>query len=265
MSKTDAEKTMPLTLPVHVQPMAIELHEPGPMQLISQAIQKGITPEGMTILYKLKRDMDADKAKAEYVADYIACQADLEPIVATKTVPLKGGGVKFKYAPWKQIWKQAGPILKRYHFAVSFGSAFVGDRFVTTCTVMHAGGHSTEHPYPIRSSPVQGGEAADADENAITRGRRLSFCLAFNITVEDEAQDARNEGPPITDDQAEKMRQVVQQDLSFTPQRQAIFLEWAAGKGATQFSAIPANRWQECQAQLERDAKKQGVLLEWNK
>ena len=237
------DETMAMTLPVHAD-LPLARQEPGPMQLISQAIEKGLTPEGMATLYKLKRDMDADAARQAFAQAFVNLQADMPVIHATKSIPGKNGEIRSSFAPYEEIMRLAAPILKRHGFTVSFSKKFDNGRVSAFCTLLHCQGHEKTNEYQVRiGQGPPGCSESQADGAAHMYAMRGALRDALGITVAGLDNDAREIGPAIEWDKAENLRQRVIE----TKSNEAAFLKFA---GATSYETIPANRWHDLDSML---------------
>ena len=229
--------------------------EPRVGDLMAMALGHGLTPESVGVmerLCKLKAEQDALNAKRDFAAAFADMQADMPSIPKEKIVPNKDGSPRYSYAPYETIMKYVTPVLRKHGFTVSFSTKVESPRVTAFCTLMHRGGHERTNEYAVRvGSGPPGSSETQADGAAYTYAQRGAICDCLGITeVHATADnDARIIGAPVTQDQAEHLRQRVS-DTKSNPES---FLKYA---GATSFESIPANRYEALDALLK---KKEGV------
>lgn len=213
--------------------------------MIQTAVQSGITAENAAALEKLvglcERMQDRESERA-FAGAFAALQEDLSrvSIQPTKAIPMKGGGTKFKYAPFEEIMGKVQPYLIKHKFAVSFSSCYDGPRIIVGCTLQHVAGHKRDFEFAARvgQGPV-GANECQADGAASTYAKRFAFCQALNIVIDTDS-DGRSEGPTetITQDEADILRKLVAE----TGSDERSLLEYA---GVVEYAKIPAHRYQE--------------------
>lgn len=231
--KNDLAKTERLDLE------AAQRSDPTPMELMAQAIEKGMTPEALEKLYRLKRDIDADNAKRLFAKAFTELQAEMPIIQACRVVPNKDGSERYKYAPYEDIMRQAQPLLKRFGFTVSFSTVVDGNRVRAICILLHKGGHERTNEYAVRiGGGPPGSTEMQADGAAYTYAQRGALCDCLGITISGRDNDARDLGANVSHDQCEDLRQrVADAKLNVTS-----FLKWA---GATSFETIPETSYRK--------------------
>lgn len=185
---------------------------PTALEMIQGALAQGITSESVATvreLITLRREMDADEAKRAFVRDFIALQAEIPSIKATKGVPDKHGNIKYHYAPFEEIDRQAAPICAKFGFVYTFSEGpFQQGRITKVCTLMHRGGYEKSNPYSVRiGSGPPGATECQADGSAHTYAKRGALRDALNIVTHgvDDDGDARMEGGFVTEEQANSL------------------------------------------------------------
>lgn len=181
--------------------------------MLQGVINQGITADNVQALEKmcnLYERMEAKNAEKEFAAAFVKLQSEIPKIEPTRGIPGKSGQVKFMYAPYEEIMRKVRPLISKHGFTITFDNDFSDGRVVVTCKLQHIAGHKTEtkHAARVGSGPVNSSEA-QADGAAQTYAKRFALCSALNIVIEhdtDAANDARNEGAPITADQAADLR-----------------------------------------------------------
>jgi hypothetical protein len=197
-------------------PASVEL---SPATLLRDAIKGGLTKdnaEAIATLAKLYRDMEDRNAEREYAVAFAALQRELKGFHATKSVPTKTGGTKFSYLEYNEIMAKVRPLMEQHGFSVSFSTDFLEARIVQTCTLQHIGGHHRDYKAAVRAGAgPNGATETQADGAAMTYAKRYALCNALNIVVEKDTdgvpENAKNEGAPITPEQAQYLREQVRE------------------------------------------------------
>lgn len=227
MSNTDLVVQQPSSLEVAPQ-QSLNL------QAIADRILTGeLTNEKLAMI----KDLVAMDAERKFSAAFVALQAEMPNVKATKAIPNNDGTVRSKFAPFEEIMEQVAPLLKKHGFTVTFSTDFGEGRLIKTCTLTHMGGHSRSNKFVVRigSGPPRASEA-QADGAASTYAKRFALCDALNIVI-DVDTDARLEGASITPEQADELEQRV----AMLNQDHGKFLKWL---GATKYSEIAAAKYQ---------------------
>ena len=233
--------------------------QPSPAELIRAVIDKGLTAEGVSVIERLValqehiNDKDAEK---QFAVAKAALQGELGTFNATKDVPGKNKAgqeiVKYSYLPFDEIMRRVQPLLVKHGFSLSFSTDMRESRIVQTCTLTHAAGHHRDYLAFVRAGAgPYGATETQADGAAMTYAKRYALCNALNIVVERDTDgaDARNEGAPISFEQAETLREMVRD----TRADEAAFLKFA---GAATYAEIGANRYDALFQALQRKARK---------
>lgn len=238
--------------------MAVAEQQPAPSvgMMLQAVIEKGVTAENvgamekLVDLYNRTEDRNAEKA---FNSAFVALQAEMPKVHATKAVPNNDGSVRYKFAPYEDIMHQVQPFLLKHGFTVSFSSRFEGTRIIMACTLRHTAGHKQVNEFAARvgSGPPKANES-QADGAASTYAKRFALCDALNIVVSHIDSDARLEGDHITKEQAEELERRVKM-LNRDVKK---FLAFAGG--AESFETIRAAMYDTCDEMLtkaERQAR----------
>jgi hypothetical protein len=221
----------------------------SPLSLIAKLIDSGkLTAESVGVverLVALQEHMAEKSAEREFAVAFSALQGELKTFRATREVPTKAGGVKFAYLPYEEIMASVDPLAKRYGFSISFSTDFQDGRIVQTCTLQHIAGHHRDYKAFARAgSGPYGATETQADGAAMTYAKRYALCNALNIVVERDT-DARNEGSPISPEQAQTLAEMVKE----TGSDEVKFLRYA---GAKTYEEIGTARYDELFAELQK-------------
>jgi hypothetical protein len=238
-------------------PENTEVARPAPDvgDMLRTVVEKGITTENVAAFEKLVglyERMESRKAEQHYSAAFVALQSDMPKVNATKTVPDKQGGVRYKFAPLEEIIRQIGPSLKQHGFTFSFSERFENGRMIETCTITHVGGHHRSNEFSVRvGSGPPGCNETQADGAAGQYARRYALCDALGIVIEHIDQDARAEGACITKAQADELARRVNE----TETDRAAFLKFAGAASFTEISSVKYDMLDQLLSKKERRGK----------
>lgn len=231
--------------------LALPQAQPSTAQLIGAVIDRGITADSVNVverLVALRRDEQAHEAEREFVRDFVALQADIPAMEASKAVKNNDGTHRYNFAPFEEIMKEVKPLLHRHNFAVTFDNETVDGRVIVTCTLMHVSGHSRKNRHGARiGKGPPGSSEAQAEGAASSYAKRFALCSALNITIETDT-DARDVSDNITAEEAEELQAGVEETGIDAPK----FLAWLK---ASEFTNIPSNRLEEAREQIKKRRK----------
>lgn len=238
----------------HVSPAQLAENQAPQSELgriISGVMTQGVSAENVSVIKELmamKEREDARRAEREFATAFVALQADMPKVEATKAVPNNDKTIRYKFAPYEDIMDKVKPVLMRHGFTLSFSMSFDEARVIQECTLQHIGGHSRKNRFMAR---IGGGPPGSSDSQkdgaASTYAKRFALCDALNIVIEhdtDGKDDGRHEGKPITEDEAAYLRELVKETGTDVTK----FLKTA---GAKTFEEIGATKYSLCVAALK--------------
>ena len=233
---------------VVVQPV-----DPTPLALIAKMLDSGkLTTESVAVakeLVALREHMEDRQAEKDFAEAFSLLQSELGSFQATKAVPDRNGNTRYMYLPYEEIMAVVKPLLQRFGFSVSFSTEIKDARIVQTCTLQHQAGYHRDYTAFVRiGSGPPGCTETQADGAAMTYAKRYALCNALNITVEHDT-DARPEGSPITQEQAETLMQMVHDARA----DELKFLRFA---GSSTYEGIGSKRYEECVAMLKEKMRR---------
>jgi len=228
---------------VPVTPTAIETRgaeKPSMLQAVmAAALNPDLDPERIKAFLDVAREMDQDEKKQQFYAAFAAAKAQISAIRIMKNgeivYPGKNGGPAsvIKFIKHDDISRAIKPILAEHGLTATYSSEMLPNapKVVTVMTVIHHNGYSREWrsiPMPLVDS---GGGKNDVQGagSISTYGRRFVTVAAFDIVAED-ADDDGNLGKtakPITQDQADDIRTILDALDEKQPGKKASFLKWA--------------------------------------
>jgi hypothetical protein len=224
----------------------------SPLSLIERMIDQGkLTPESVGVverLVHLQEHMLEKLAEQRFASAFAALQRETGKVKATKAVPNNDGSIRYFFAPFEEIMDRVQPLLNTHGFSVSFDMDFSEGRVTETCILTHESGHQRRNKFIVRigSGPPKATET-QADGAAATYAKRVALCNALNIVIEVDT-DARNEGAPISPEQAQTLREMVKD----TKSDEAAFLKYA---GAKSYEEIGSERYAALFAALQKKGR----------
>ncbi len=221
--------------------------EPSVAMMLQKVIDGGITNENVAALESLVGlydRMQAKNAEREFSAALADLQAETIRVQATKSVDVRDGVPRYKFAPYEEIMRTVQPMLTRHGFSVTFDTKVEGDRLNSICTLTHKSGHSRSNQFAVRFSKPPGSSDPQGDMSTKNYAKRGAFCDCLNISIEHD-DDARMIGQPIGSALAGDLAARVEE---VGADREA-FLKFA---GAKEFEEISDERWPVLDELLKR-------------
>jgi hypothetical protein len=182
-------------------------------------IQSGaITPEHVEVLGKmmdLYERNEKRQAERDFAVALAALQGETIRVNATKKVDEKpDGSFRYNFAPYEEIMAKVQPMLTAHGFSVTFDTEISSDntRLTSICTLTHKTGHSRINKFAVRFGKPPGSSDAQGDMSTKSYAKRGALCDALNISIDhdkDGREDVRIEGGPITQEQADELRDLV--------------------------------------------------------
>lgn len=228
--------------------MALARPQPTVADMLQAVIEKGVTQENVAAvgeIVKLYERMEDKKAEKAFATAFVALQAEMPTIVAKSVIPNRG-----RYEKFEDVMETIGPLLQKHGLSVSFSNDAKDNRITETCHLMHIEGHSRSNEFSVRVGRAD--SETQADCKAATTAKRNALLNALNIVIRQDVlqdeTDARNEGGPISEDQAFELERRVKETNSDV----AAFLRVA---GAAHFAAISSAKYEMLDGMLTRKEK----------
>lgn len=172
---------------------ALAIQPSDPESILRFALEKGATVEVIERLMAVRRELQAESAKAMFDAALARFQSRC-PIIAKRKFGAKNA---YKYAPLDDIIHQTKELIQECGFSYSLTSSVeTGGWLLAQCKITHAAGHFEVSEFkvpvdtknPMMSEPQRYG-------GAMTFAKRYALCNAFGIVTADEDTDAVRERP----------------------------------------------------------------------
>jgi hypothetical protein len=154
-------------------------------------------------LVLLKEHMEDREARREFFQSFAKVQAELQTVVATKTVSKNDGSLMWMYAPIEDIMDTIEPTLRKYGFSVRFDSEREGTILTAYCYTMHTGGHQESARCHFNAANAKGG-----DLGALKSAKRGALIEMFGLKIRQD-DDARLIGEPLRADEIVELQKAV--------------------------------------------------------
>lgn len=199
LAKTQEEPSVAITEPVTI------------LSVIQRAAQDpSVDVDKMERLLAMAERMEKIQAERNFAEALTALQGETIRVQARKKVEEKpDGSCRYKFAPYEDIMAQVQPMLAKHGFSITFDTEVGDQRLTSICTLMHKGGHARQNKFAVRYGKPPGSSDAQGDMSTKSYAKRGALCDALNISIEhdnDGREDARIEGGPITQQQADTLR-----------------------------------------------------------
>lgn len=159
-----------------------------PMEMIANAIQKGLPIDYLNKLMDLQERYQSGMAKAAYDADMAAMQGDL-PVVEKRR---EGHG--WKYADWGDIKREVNPVLQKHGFAITHRIEAGEKEIVVTAICSHRDGHREETSLPLPYDTSGSKNTVQARGSSVQYGIRYTGCAIAGIAIGGEDKDGADAG-----------------------------------------------------------------------
>lgn len=189
----------------------------SPNELISQAIDKGLTVEALEKLMGLQERWDANQSRKMFFEAFTRFQSECPDLRKTKEV--KFGNTSYKYAPLADIARQINEPLKNCDLSYRWEIQDDEKTIVVTCLVSHVHGH-TEKTQMTASPDTSGSKnPIQARGSAIEYLKRYTLIGSLGLTTADEDIDGRLPDVDIDDLHTKYMKiysEIIQLDKTLT-------------------------------------------------
>lgn len=195
----------------------ITLHSPA--DLISQAIDKGLTVEALEKLVALQERWEANQARKKFFSALADFQNKCPELRKNKAVDYGNGKASYHYAPLSDIDRQIKKFMDECGLSKRWEIQDDGDKIKVTCLITHNDGHTERTTMSGNPDTTGSKNPIQARGSAIEYMKRYTLIGALGITTADNDIDGR-----IPDQDIDKLHkqfievynQVIQLDSSLT-------------------------------------------------
>jgi len=203
-----------------VEPVALVRREIDPGDsLIALAVEKNLDIDKLERLFAMRRQDRADEAARQFavaMADFQKRCPIIDKGKLVHYVTKAGFTIHYKHAELKHIQAVINPLCGEVGLSYSWSNVIEGGKLTTTCTVLHAGGHSRSVSF---TCPVENNNPGMSDAQkpaaALTFGERYTIIQAFGLVTGEPDLDGEQGGgkqaATITAQQADDLRALAEE------------------------------------------------------
>ena len=190
----------------------IVMHAATPMEILSQALQKGVDTETLDKLMALQERWEANQARKAFEAAIAEAKAEIKPILKSREVDFTTpkGRTHYRYEDLAQIATQVDPILAKYGLSYRHRSKQEGKRLSVTCILAHRDGHFEETTLAADNDESGNKNSIQAIGSVATYLQRYTLKLALGLSAskDDDAMGSQ-EVETITEEQATELKNLI--------------------------------------------------------
>lgn len=184
--------------------MTTEIVTTTPMQLIDNAVAKGVDTEQLEKLLALQERWEANEARKQYSSSMVTVQSEIPTIVKN----LRNTQTNSNYVALDRVISQTKDIYTKHGFSIVFHEGETGkEGFVRICAdVIHRSGHKEQYHYdaPMEGKGIKGNvnmTATHGKASSTSYARRYLMCMIFNIPTGDDDGNSVEDGETLSEQQ----------------------------------------------------------------
>lgn len=224
-----------------------------PMDLLADAVDKGVSVEMLDRLMGLEERHRANQARDAYVTAMSLFRSESIAIEKTKKVDFaskSGGRVSFVYAPLSQIIDVIAPRLGAHGLSHFWTTEQPDGQVRVTCTIRHSAGHSESTSLTAPPDTTGLKTPAQAIASTVTTLERYTLLALTGLAAGDQADaDEPTTVEAISGERLETIKKLIDE----TGTELAAFLAWAE---VDAIDKIPVAKFDECCAMLNRKKRR---------
>jgi hypothetical protein len=211
-------------------------------------------------LMAMQKEMQNDRAKAEFMRAMSQAQAEMKAVLVDKD----NSQTRSKYASYAALDHAIRPIYSRHGFSVTYDTADCGkeDQIRIIAEVSNSGYTKHHHvDMPCDGKGAKGGDVmtkTHAMKSAVTYGKATLLPMIFNIAVTTNKFDDDDDGNAAGGSRFIETEQVqtIRDKIELTKSNLKIFLDLA---GAESLETIRADKYEMLTQKLEAKAQKEAA------
>lgn len=226
-------------------------HDPTPMELMQNAIERGMDPSQLTVLADLHERLERRKAERDF-GDALANFSAECPQIRKERAYSMGNGPPIHWASYDDIMAVIQPLLQKHGISIGFNMRTLGEGMIEVGCRVRVGIHTEEYVTPVAIPKDMRVNDSQKMGAAHSYAKRYGLQNALNIVVTDEDRDAVGvDVDTITEEQAIKLQEM----LEAVGEGDARFLRWA---GVERVADLPAAKHSEAVAVLKKKLADKG-------
>ena len=229
-------------------PTQLVVRPVDPLSLIQSAIDKGLDPDKLGKLMDLQERYEKNRAAEAFAEALCGFQADCPPIFKGREA--QGGKMKFAYASFDDVMREAGPVMKRHNIVATYTTE-QNEKLMRIVCRIRVGAHVEETTVNL---PIPAGLVNDTQlyGQAVSYGKRYALCAALGIVVTDEDNDG-NQLECIAGDEIEEINTLLDECREAgNPVDFDRFLKWL---GVARLEELPRKQFARAIHELNRKRK----------
>src|SRR5436190_8740894 len=182
----------------------------NPLVLLQAMIEKGVQPEQLSRLMDLAERWEANRAAEAFAEAVTGFQAECPMILKRRKAGTRENSkVKFDFASYDDVMKEAGPLLAKWKIVPSFTTEPAEQGVKCTCRIRVG----THVELTTLTLPIPAGVVNDTQlyGQAVTYAKRYALCAALNIVVSDEDNDASKCLDTIDQDDVRQLNTLIEE------------------------------------------------------
>lgn len=229
---------------------------PKPPASYMEMVQAAVTAGNMDLVDRLmtaQERWEAGQARKAFNAAISAAKAEMPVIEKNRTVSFGAGKTSYRHADLAQIDQTIRPVLGKFGLDYRFRTDVKDNKIIVTCLITHKEGHMEENSLPAPADNSGSKNPIQAIGSTVTYLERYTLMAALGLAAsdDDDAQSVSNGNGSsvINDEQIDKLhRRIAEVGADITK-----FCKYF--RVPTTMN-LPAARFNEAMAMLERKAKK---------
>lgn len=186
-----------------VQKIEPQLPAPStPMEMLANAIEKGMAPDTIDKLLVLADRWDKMNARKAFDVAIAKAKAEIPVIAKNRT-----GHNEKRYADFAAVARVVDPIISKHGLSYRFRTV-QAERISVTCVLSHEAGHFEETTLSALADASGSKNAIQAIGSTLTYLQRYSLVQALGLAASDD-DDGKSSGGAITEEQVGELRSLI--------------------------------------------------------
>ena len=181
-----------------------------PLEVLNNAVAKGVDPDQLAKLMELHERHEANEARKAFVVAMTGFRE--KAIVVYRNKQVKYGQTDYKHATLDAAVEAAAPALAEFGLSHRWETkqekSAEGERVEVTCIITHELGHSESTTMQSYADTSGAKNAIQAIGSAVSYLERYTFLAATGLVTKDQDDDGRNAGKIVDQDSIEYMAAV---------------------------------------------------------
>jgi len=201
-----------------------------PMQMINNAMEKGVDADTLGKMMDLQERHEANQAKKAYVQAMNEFSANRPKILKDKEVNYNTtkGNTNYKHASLDGIIQAITPALVKFGLSYNWITKQENNLIAVTCKVTHIDGHSESTSMSAGADQSGGKNSIQAVGSTTSYLQRYTLCSILGLAASDDDDGHKSESPLIDDKQLSILTDIYE-SLNFDKETKTNFANWLKG------------------------------------